>query len=251
MLLKISLGLAILIGLATLFVAHVQVAPQINTLNENLTASKKETTDARDDATKSKKEAKDTKTLLEATNKQLGEATNALASAVITASEQKARADKAVGLLTGVTEERNTAQQEANQWKALGLSIEQVRSQRDDLRKTVQERDAFAVEKKVLVKQNKTLQDKLDEVLGLDRPDPTVPVGTKGKVIAVDPKYNFVVLDIGSNQGLEPKAKMLINRDGKLIAKVRITSVEPNRSVANVMPEWQQEEIMEGDQVLY
>jgi cell shape-determining protein MreC len=66
-------------------------------------------------------------------------------------------------------------------------------------------------------------------------------------VIAVDPKYDFVVLDIGGNQGILENAKLIINRDGKFIGKVRVTSVEPNRSVANVMPEWKQDDIMEGD----
>jgi hypothetical protein len=36
-----------------------------------------------------------------------------------------------------------------------------------------------------------------------------------------------------------------------LIAKVKITRVEPNRAIANVMPEWKQEDIVEGDQVVY
>jgi cell shape-determining protein MreC len=67
----------------------------------------------------------------------------------------------------------------------------------------------------------------------------------------VDPKYDFVILDIGAKEGVLPNAKMMVNRDGKLIGKVKITSVEPNRSIANVMPEWKQDEIMEGDQVLF
>jgi hypothetical protein len=36
-----------------------------------------------------------------------------------------------------------------------------------------------------------------------------------------------------------------------LIAKVRISTVETNRSIANVLREWKQSDIMEGDQVLY
>src|SRR3546814_1545556 len=62
------------------------------------------------------------------------------------------------------------------------------------------------------------------------------------------PKYDFVVLDIGENQGVLERAQMLVNRDGKLIGKIQITQVEPNRSIANVLQDWKQEEIMEGDQ---
>ena len=44
---------------------------------------------------------------------------------------------------------------------------------------------------------------------------------------------------------------MLVSRDGKLVAKIRVTTVEPGRSVANVLPEWKQAEVMEGDVVLH
>ncbi len=64
---------------------------------------------------------------------------------------------------------------------------------------------------------------------GYDR-EVALPPGTKGKVVAVDPKYEFVVLDIGGNQGVLKDAKMLVNRGGKLVAKVKITSVQPDRS---------------------
>jgi len=45
--------------------------------------------------------------------------------------------------------------------------------------------------------------------------------------------------------------QMLVSRDGKLLAKVKIVNVEDNRSIANVLPGWELEDIMEGDTVLY
>jgi len=77
-----------------------------------------------------------------------------------------------------------------------------------------------------------------------------LPPSLKGKVMAVDPKYEFVVLDIGADDGLLARGEMLVNRSGKLVARVRILSLGPHRSVANVLPEWKQGEIMEGDIVL-
>jgi hypothetical protein len=251
MLLKICLILAILIGLATLGVAHFQVGDRIKTLNTDLATSQGETKDAREDASKAKKLAADTKTQLDLTSKQLGEATNTLATVSQQAAEQKTRADKATTQLTAVTEERNVAQQELAAWKVLGVTIDQVRTQRDDLRKSNQERDVYISENKALLRSNKALEVELDRYRGVAEKEVVLPPGTKGKIIAVDPKYNFVVLDVGSNQGIEQNAKMLVNRNGKLVAKVKITAVEPNRSIANVMPEWQQDEIVEGDQVLY
>ena len=36
---------------------------------------------------------------------------------------------------------------------------------------------------------------------------------------------------------------------GKLVAKVRISSVQANRSIANVLPDWKFGDVMEGDTV--
>jgi hypothetical protein len=76
-----------------------------------------------------------------------------------------------------------------------------------------------------------------------------LPAGLRGRVLAVDPKFEFVVLDIGEVDGVLEQGEMLVNRSGKLVAKVRIMSVQPNRSIANVLLDWKQADIMEGDAV--
>src|SRR5438093_1586764 len=73
------------------------------------------------------------------------------------------------------------------------------------------------------------------------------PLDLKGKVVAFDPKYEFVVLDIVLDDGVLARGEMLVNRSGKLVAKVRILTAESHRSVANVLADWKQGEIMEGD----
>ena len=42
----------------------------------------------------------------------------------------------------------------------------------------------------------------------------------------------------------------LVNRNGKLVAKVKVRSVQKDRCIANVLPGWQLGDVMEGDQVL-
>ena len=59
-----------------------------------------------------------------------------------------------------------------------------------------------------------------------------------GKVTVVDPKWDFVVLDFGSGKGLPQKGVMLVSRNGELVAKVRVMSVQEERSVANVSLFW-------------
>ena len=65
-----------------------------------------------------------------------------------------------------------------------------------------------------------------------------------------DPKWKFVVLNVGEDQGLLKDGELLVNRDGRLVAKVRVSSVQKDRSVANVMPGWELGEVLEGDQVI-
>ncbi len=251
MLLKISLGVVILAGLATLYFSHFQVAEKINNLNTSLADTTKQRDDANAAEAKAKKEASESKKTMEMVQKTLNEKTNELAVVHAKAVEQEKRADKASSDLLKTTEERNDAQRDLASWKALGISLEQVRAQRDELRRVSEERDTFSSENKIFTRQIASLKSDLERYTeGYDR-EVALPPGTKGKVVAVDPKYEFVVLDIGGNQGVLKDAKMLVNRGGKLVAKVKITSVQPDRSIANIMPDTKLDEVMEGDQVLY
>ena len=66
--------------------------------------------------------------------------------------------------------------------------------------------------------------------------DNTIRNGLEGEVLAYNPGYNFVVLSIGDRQGAVTNAEMILTRGDTQIGKVRITSVEPSTSVADVIP---------------
>ncbi len=59
--------------------------------------------------------------------------------------------------------------------------------------------------------------------------------GLEGRVLAVNPAWNFVVLSIGDKQGAVNNAEMLLKRGGQYLGKVRITSVEPSTSIADIV----------------
>lgn len=251
MLLKISLGLAILLGVATIFLTHTQLGGKINDLTTELGQTKTDLDQTRASEAKLRTETKNLRAEVEETTRVLGETTNALAQAQAKAQEQQARADRASADLNTVIAERNTAQQELSQWRLFEMTPEQIRNNLTRLRDVERQRDVFSVENKSLSRELTRVQSELDRYTGLIEKEVPLPPGTKGNVVAVDPKYDFVVIDIGEQQGVLPRAKMLVNRDGKLIGKVQITSVDKNRSVANILPEWKQDEVMEGDQVLF
>ncbi len=59
--------------------------------------------------------------------------------------------------------------------------------------------------------------------------------GLEGRVLAVNPAWNFVVLSIGDKQGVVNNAELLIKRGGQYLGKVRVTSVEPSTSIADIV----------------
>ncbi|MGI8966248.1 MAG: hypothetical protein ACR2H1_09210, partial [Limisphaerales bacterium] len=166
------------------------------------------------------------------------------------ADEQEKKATDFAAQTERLRGERDAAQQKLSAWDTLGLSTDQVKAALVDLKKTREQRDAYVDENKILSRRYTVLDAKYKSLIG-DDPKVELPAGLKGKIVAVDPKYDFVVLDIGGNQGVLERGEMLVNRNGKLIAKVRIFSVEPTRSIATILPAWKQANVVEGDQVLY
>jgi DNA repair exonuclease SbcCD ATPase subunit len=250
MLLKLSLGLAILLGLATIFFTHTNLGGKI----QNLTTELGETKTRLDTVEKSERslrtDKKNLTTSLEAATAALGEATNLLVQAQARAQEQQTRADRAANDLVAVTAARNTAEQELSQWRLFEMNPEQIRNNLTRLRQVERERDTYVADNQALIRNRADLQKRLDRYEGGVEREIELPVGAKGNVVAVDPKYDFVIVNFGRDKGLQENAKLLINRDGKLIGQVKVTSVEQNRAIANIMPEWKQDEIMEGDLVI-
>jgi hypothetical protein len=94
------------------------------------------------------------------------------------------------------------------------------------------------------------LQNEIKRLVGEDY-EVELPAGTRGSVVAVDPKWNFVVLDIGANKRILKGGVLMVHRNSQLVSKVRINEVLPDRSVASAIPGWNLGEIEEGDQVIY
>ena len=59
--------------------------------------------------------------------------------------------------------------------------------------------------------------------------------GVRGTVLAVNQAYNFVVLNLGARHGVEPNSEMLVLREGTLIGKIRISSVEPATAIGDII----------------
>ena len=78
------------------------------------------------------------------------------------------------------------------------------------------------------------------------------PIGIRGKVVAVDPKWKFVILDVGSNHGVRSDGELTVTRSGRYIARIKVSTVETVHSIANVIDDFDgdKEGIQEGDEVV-
>jgi len=77
--------------------------------------------------------------------------------------------------------------------------------------------------------------------------------GVHGSVLAFNQAYNFVVLNLGARNGVEPNSEMLVLRDGTLIGKIRISSVEPATAIGDIMTNSLARgvQVQPGDSVIY
>jgi hypothetical protein len=249
MLLRICLILTIVAGLGTAYLGFFPVKDIITTTRE-----------ARDDYNKkwtaetalyNKTEAALTKTRkeLDTTTAKLTETQSQLEAANTKNTELDKQNTDLTDKLTKMTARADAAEQTLEKWRQLPPP-EQIKGIISDLAQTKKARDAVVAENKLLVASRDDYKHKWETIFGADAPV-LLPAGLKGRVLAVDPKYDFVVLDIGDDQGVKERGEMMVNRQGKLIGKVRISSVQKDRCVATILPAWKRGEIMEGDQVIY
>lgn len=77
--------------------------------------------------------------------------------------------------------------------------------------------------------------------------------GIQGIVMAVNPGYGFVVISLGDHQGAVPNGEVIVERDGRQIAKLKITTVEPALSVADIIPDSlaKGQRVLPGDKVIF
>lgn len=248
--LRICLIIAIVGGLAAGVINFIKVKEVIETVvqQRNDERSQKET--AQNELKKTKSELATTKKDLDTTKTKLTQTTSQLETANAKVTDLDKRNTDLTAQLNTTRSDRDKAQQQLAQWDQMGLTPPQVKALMEDLKKTQGERNSLTAENKLLIKKRNELQSRLDEIVGSDQ-TPVLPAGLKGKVMVVDPKYDFVVLNIGENNGVLPRGELMVDRNGKLIAKVRVSRVEKDRSIANIIPGWTAGDVMEGDQVIY
>lgn len=250
MLIRISLIVAIVAGLATAGISFIKVKEKIETVKaeRNDWHGKYDTTFS--ELTSTKGELEKTSTLLKKTQTELASTKDERDKAVADANTQSQRAAQLSEELNKTRSERDDAQAELAAWAALGIPVNQVK-EIIALAKRVQEEVGVQKEEiAALVRANGRLTNQLARLLGGQEYKVTLPANLRGTILVADPKWDFVILDVGEDQGVLEYGELLVSRNGKLVAKVVVRAVQKGRCIANVMPGWKLGDVIEGDQAI-
>jgi predicted nucleic acid-binding Zn-ribbon protein len=131
-----------------------------------------------------------------------------------------------------------------------------LQSQVDDLRRQL---DSAEKEKAFLSEKLQDIQNRADQPKegkkrrGTVRETAAHRTGLRGTILAVNQAYNFVVLNLGTRHGVESNAEMLVLRDGALVGKIRISSVEPATAIGDIITNTvaRGAQMQPGDNVIY
>ena len=166
-------------------------------------------------------------------------------------SVQRNRAETATANFNQATAELVESRQTSERWRQFEMEYgtrESIKERLATITSVKNERDNFITENSILLSRIEQLSVELSRYTGTSV-KVSLPPDLAGKVTAVDSQYDFVVLNVGEDQGVREHGELLVGRSDKLIGRLRVLSVEKNRSIANIMPDYKQSEIQTGDSV--
>ena len=164
---------------------------------------------------------------------------------------QRNRAETATANFNQATAELVESRKTSERWRQFEMEYgtrDSIKANLATIASVKNERDNFITENSILLSRIEQLSVELSRYTGTSV-KVNLPSDLAGKVTAVDSQYDFVVLNVGEDQGVREHGELLVGRSDKLIGRLRVLSVEKNRSIANIMPDYKQSEIQTGDSV--
>jgi len=249
MLIRISLIVALVAALAVGVLNFVMVKEKIETTEKHRAEEQAAKEKAQTQLAKTRKDLEKTTVELKETQETLAATKTERDKAVAEAAAQTKRAADLTDRLAKTTTERDEARQKLSAFEATGWTPEKILAADKAIKQAEEALEVANLEKKLLSRELTKTKEELAKLV-----DPVhivrLPADLKGKILVADPKWDFVVLDFGEDKNVLLDGELLVNRNGKLVAKVRIQSIQKDRCIANVMPGWKLGEVMEGDQVI-
>lgn len=205
--------------------------------------------DARDARRLAESELDKTESRLAEANSRLSQVEDALNQAQIALEDQRDRANGLESDLSALREEHQSVTIELQKWRLTGLTVDQALALRSELREANQRINGLVSENTALSREVAVLDNRL-KIFESEDYEVKLPSQLSATVTAVDPKFAFVVINVGAEDSVLEEAKFSISRNQELIAKVQVSSVESGHSFANVLPGWNIQDIRPGDRVI-
>jgi hypothetical protein len=243
-LLRTSLAVVLVAGVATTGLTLTRLRQKVVTLQTNLVAQTHARNAAEAKLDKTEKELAATTGILKQTRAALEATTTERDQAVAGRSAEKVRADKLSSQLTETSHKLTETQEYLARYKSAGLEPEEIVNVRDELKAAHTSLASAQEENKKLKGEVRRLASLWSDVQGESVP---LPADLTAKVVVTDPKWRFVILNAGEKQGVVERGEVLLSRNGKLIGRAKVTSVQAERCVANLVPGWGVGEVLEGD----
>ncbi len=259
---RFALILSILIGLGAAFLGY-KATEQAKVLQTDLSSAKADRDTAKSNLKKKEGELADAKKAQadaeEAQKKAEGDLTKAQSDLTAAQSAKKMAEDAASEASTKLATAQKDLEDLTAQLKEFGGTAAEIKAKLTDLSesKTKLENE-LAADKLALDAAVKAKEVAEAKVSGLDRiiseyKQNYVKNGLQGKVLAYNPGWNFVVVNIGDKAGLKSGVQMVVTRAGAMIGKLKVTTVEPSTAIADVLPGTlaRGESVQPGDTVIY
>lgn len=246
---RISLILAMICGGVSIYIGHTKVQERIDTTTENLN---RETANL---ATETRNR-EDEESRLQAAISQLDATYADYENTEKQVNDRQMEIDNLKTQIAGHNDERRKAEQDRaeiirnnQEWFDLNTTVSKVKQIQQELPVVEDKLATTHQELDVVTRDNMRLRNMILRINPPNNP-PALPEGLQGKITVYDPKYEYVVMNVGGNQGVLANGIISVQREGELLGKIRIMRVEDTYSVGNFLIEHKQGEIAEGDTVI-
>lgn len=200
MLNRIFVGLAIVASIFVAAFGFFSVKPKIETIVEQRKTEKEGREKAEKERDQTKKTLTNTQNTLKAREAELATTKTQRDTAVAEVRKEKERADKNYSDYKETVVQRDEARAKLFVWEQVVASPDQIKGMIQQIKDLTTITNEKALVIQALTQVTNKLQVKLDGLIKTPYIVP-LPQDLRGKVVAVDPKWDFVVLDFGSKQG--------------------------------------------------
>lgn len=248
-LIRILLVLSMICGGVSIYIGHTKVQQRIDDTKEELATARNQLNTARQNREAADDDLTAAVATLDATHKELLNNQDLISQRQEEIDGLKVDIGKHDDARRKAEQERDTIIRNNQAWFDLNTTVAEVKKWEVTLPKVESELAATEQELDIVGRDNMRLKNMILRIQPPENP-PELPQGLEGTITAYDPKYEYVVMDIGGNHGVLANAMISVVRDGTLLGKVRIMRVEDDYSTGNFLLDEKQGDIIEGDKVV-